>query len=339
MAWLASRHVNNAKNKSHGRKGASDAWSRSRGNEGITLKIIAAVLALLASLLSANPAFAQQPIRIGSKIDTEGSLLGYMILLMLENSGLPTESRIPLGPTKLVRTAITSGAIDIYPEYTGNAAFFFNQESDPVWKSGEAAYQRAKTLDAANNLVWLQPAPANNTWAIAVRADVAKTQKLASLQDFSKWVSGGGKVKLAGSSEFVESAGALPAFQAAYGFKLTSDQLLVLSGGDTAATEQAAAAGTSGVNAAMAYGTDGQLAALGLVVMTDNKNVQLVFEPAPLVRKEVLDAHPQIATILAPVFKSLTLETLQGLNAKIAVDGQDAKSVAAAYLTEKGFFK
>jgi osmoprotectant transport system substrate-binding protein len=301
------------------------------------LKTIATVLAILASLASANTVFAQNPIRIGSKTDTEGSLLGYMILLMLEKNGLPTESRIPLSSSKLVRTAITSGALDIYPEYTGNAAFFFNQESDPVWKSGDAAYQRAKTLDAANNLVWLQPAPANNTWAIAVRADVAKRQKLASLEDFSKWVSGGGNVKLAGSSEFVESAGALPAFQAAYGFKLTSHQLLVLSGGDTTATEQAAAAGTSGVNAAMAYGTDGQLAALGLVVMTDNKNVQLVFQPAPLVRKDVLDAHPQIAPILAPVFKSLTLETLRGLNAKIAVDGQDAKSVAASYLKEKGF--
>ena len=137
----------------------------------------------------------------------------------------------------------------------------------------------------------------------------------------------------------METTGALPAFQAAYGFKLASNQLLVLSGGDTAATEQAAAAGTSGVNAAMAYGTDGQLAGLGLVVMSDNKHVQLVFEPAPLVRKQVLDAFPQIATILAPVFQSLSLETLRGLNAKVAVDGQDAKTVASAYLKEKGFLK
>ncbi len=110
-------------------------------------------------------------------------------------------------------------------------------------------------------------------------------------------------MKIAASSEFTESAGALPAFEKAYGFKISSDQVLVLSGGDTAATEQAAASGTSGVNAAMAYGTDGQLAALGLVVMRDTKNVQLVFEPAPLIRKEVLDAHPEIAGLLAPVFQ------------------------------------
>ena len=303
------------------------------------MSAISRIIVVVAGLLMAVPAQAQEPVKVSSKIDTEGALLGNIILAVLQKNGIPVESKLSLGPTKIVRTAITSGEIDIYPEYTGNAAFFFNQEKDPAWKNAATAYEKARTLDAANKLVWLQPAPANNTWAIAVRKDVAAGQKLASLEDFGKWVSGGGKVKLAGSAEFVESASALPAFQAAYGFKLSSDQLLVLSGGDTAATEQAAAAGTSGVNAAMAYGTDGQLSALGLVVLADTKNVQPVYEPAPVVRKDVLDAYPKIATALAPVFKSLTLETLQGLNAKIAVDGQDAKTVATAYLTEKGFLK
>ncbi|MGT2441073.1 glycine betaine ABC transporter substrate-binding protein OsmF (plasmid) [Bradyrhizobium betae] len=303
------------------------------------MKAVARMMILMLALAMAAPSMAAEPIRIGSKTDTEGSLLGYVILLMLEKGGLPTESRIPLGSSKLVRSALLTGAIDIYPEYTGNAAFFFNQDSDPVWKSADAAYARAKDLDATNKLVWLQPAPANNTWAIAVRADVAKEQNLTTLDDFGRWIAGGGKMKIAASSEFIESAGALPAFETAYGFNISSDQVLVLSGGDTAATEQAAASGTSGVNAAMAYGTDGQLAALGLIVMRDTKNVQLVFEPAPLIRKKVLDAHPEIAGLLAPVFKSLTLETLQQLNARIAVDGEDARSVAKSYLTEKGFLQ
>ena len=89
----------------------------------------------------------------------------------------------------------------------------------------------------------------------------------------------------------------------------------------------------------MTYGTDGQLAALGLVVMTDTKGVQAVYEPAPTVRQATLDKYPQIKDLLDPVFKSLSLETLQTLNAKIAVDGEDAKKVAADYLTEKGFLK
>lgn len=294
---------------------------------------------VLCSLLVAAPAFAQGAVKVGSKIDTEGGLLGTMIVLVLRANGIAVEDKVSLGPTKIVRTAILAGEIDIYPEYTGNAAFFFNQEKDPAWKSAAAAYDKAKSLDAANGLVWLQPAPANNTWAIAVRRDLATAQRLTSLDDFGKWVAGGGKVKLAGSAEFVESPAALPAFQAAYGFKLTSDQLLVLSGGDTAATEQAAASGTSGVNAAMAYGTDGQLAALGLVILEVSKNVQPVYQPAPVVRKAVLDAHPKLAELLAPVFETLTLETLQGLNAKIAVEGQSPKAVATAYLEQKGWLK
>lgn len=288
----------------------------------------------------ATPAAAAgTPITVGSKIDTEGAILGNIIALLLEKNGFDVTDKISLGPTKIVRTALIAGEIDIYPEYTGNAGFFFNQDADQAWKKADTAYQKAKELDAANNLVWLQPAPANNTWAIAVRGDVAKENHLVTLDDFAKWVNDGGKVKLAGSAEFVESPAALPAFQAAYGFKLGSDQLLVLSGGDTAATIKAAAEGTSGVNTAMVYGTDGGIAALDLKVLQDPKGVQAVYEPAPVVRKAVLDKSPEIATILDPAFATLTLETLQGLNAKVQIEGQDARTVAKDYLTEKGFLK
>ena len=303
----------------------------------LALKIAAAALGL--SLIAGPALAAGKTVVVASKIDTEGGLLGNMILQVLDQAGIPTENKIQLGPTKIVRTALLSGEVDIYPEYTGNAGFFFNVPNDPAWKNAAKAYAKAKELDKANNIVWLQPAPANNTWAIAVRKDVAEKNHLKTMEDFGKWVAGGGKVKLAGSAEFVESPAALPGFQKAYGFKLNADQLLVLSGGDTAATEKAAAEQTSGVNAAMAYGTDGQLAALGLVVMTDTKGVQAVYEPAPTIRAATLKEYPQIKDLLDPVFKTLTLETLQTLNAKIAVDGEDAKTVARNYLTEKGFLK
>jgi osmoprotectant transport system substrate-binding protein len=302
------------------------------------LGILAGVMLGVAAAAGSAEAMGDK-IVVASKIDTEGALLGNMIAEVLEHAGLPVENKISLGPTKIVRTAITSGEVDIYPEYTGNAGFFFGVDSDPAWKNAAQAYEKAKSLDAANKIVWLAPAPANNTWAIAVRKDLAEANKLKTMDDFGKWVAGGGKVKLAGSAEFVESPAALPDFQAAYGFKLTADQLLVLSGGDTAATEKAAAEQTSGVNAAMAYGTDGQLAALGLVVLTDTKGVQAVYEPAPTVRAAILDKYPKIKDLLEPVFKSLSLETLQTLNAKIAVEGEDAKKVAHDYLTEKGFLK
>ncbi|MEN3811667.1 glycine betaine ABC transporter substrate-binding protein [Chromobacterium piscinae] len=175
--------------------------------------------ALLAGILLASAAGAADAVRVGSKIDTEGALLGNIIQQVLEAHGVKTEGRLSLGNTKVMRTAIAAGEIDIYPEYTGNGAFFFSDEKNPAWKSAAAGYQRVKQLDYdKNRIVWLAPAAA--------------------------------------SAEFIERPDALPAFQNAYGFKLRQDQLLALAGGDTSATIKAAAEQTSGVNAAMAYGTE-----------------------------------------------------------------------------------
>lgn len=295
-------------------------------------------LALLAAV--SLPSLAAEPVKVGSKIDTEGALLGNLILQVLESHGVSTVNKVQLGTTPVVRGAITSGALDIYPEYTGNGAFFFKDENDPAWKNAKAGYDKVKALDAQKNrLVWLTPAPANNTWTLAVRKDVAEKNKLTSLADLSRYLKDGGTFKLAASAEFIERPDALPAFEKAYDFKLSQDQLLSLAGGDTAVTIKAAAQQTSGVNAAMAYGTDGPVAALGLQTLSDPKGVQPIYAPTPVVREAVLKAYPDIEKWLQPVFASLDEKTLQTLNAKIAVEGLDAKSVAAGYLKEKGWVK
>ncbi|MDD4302922.1 MAG: glycine betaine ABC transporter substrate-binding protein, partial [Sphaerochaeta sp.] len=179
--------------------------------------------------------------------------------------------------------------------------------------------------------------PANNTWAISVRGDLAESESLEILDDLASYVNAGGHFKLATSEEFVSSEAALPSFEKGYGFSLDESQLLVFAGGNTTLTEQAAASGQEGVNAAMAYGTDGQLAALGLKVLTDTKNIQPVYAPSPIIRSEVLEQSPEIATLLEPVYQSLDLETLQLLNSRIAVEGQPARMVAENYLKEKKF--
>ena len=288
--------------------------------------------------LAAGAATAKD-IVVSSKIDTEGGLLGNIIFLALQNAGLPVQDKLQLGGTPIVRDALTSGQIDIYPEYTGNAAFFHNEADSPVWKNAAEGYARAAELDKPAGLTWLTPSPANNTWAIAVRKDVADGGSLKTMSDFGKYVAGGGEVKLAASSEFVTSPAALPAFQTTYGFTLTPEQLVQLSGGDTAATIAAAAQQTSGVNAAMVYGTDGGIAPAGLVVMEDDKAVEPVYQPAPVVRDAVLAEHPQIAEVLNPIFEGLDLVTLQELNGRIQVGGEPANAVAKDYLTQKGILK
>lgn len=296
---------------------------------------------ILAGLLAAFAAGgAAADVVVSSKIDTEGGVLGNIILEVLKADGIPVSDRIQLGATPILREAILQKQVDIYPEYTGNAAFFFNEAENPVWKDAAAAWETARRLDDdANGLVWLAPASANNTWAIAVRGDLAEAEGLRTLSDFGAYAAKGGEVKLAASSEFVTSPAALPAFQKAYGFALTPDQLITLSGGDTAATIAAAARETSGANAAMVYGTDGGIAPAGLVVMEDDKAVQPVYQPAPVIRGEVLQEYPQIAALLALVFAKLDLATLQDLNGRVQVGGEPAATVAHAFLTDAGLLK
>ncbi|GAA5171883.1 glycine betaine ABC transporter substrate-binding protein OsmF [Modicisalibacter zincidurans] len=288
--------------------------------------------------LTLGQVMAADPLRVASKVDTEGALLGNMLIALLEDAGYPVENKLQLGPTNIVRTALLEGEIDLYPEYTGNGAFFSNTTDDKAWKDAEAGYRKVRDWDREKNgIVWLEPAPANNTWAIAVKQSLAEKNDLSSMADFSQWVNDGGGVKLAASAEFVESQAALPSFQEAYGFTLSQDQLLVLSGGNTAATIRAAAEGTSGTNAAMVYGTDGAIKPAGLKVMEDTQGVQMVYEPTVAMREQVLEANPQLPELFEPVLASLDRETLQELNSKIQVDGLPAKQVARDYLEANGF--
>ena len=311
-----------------------------------------AAFAAIALLAACSPAKAPSgastapvekgPIRVGSKIDVEGPILGQIILQTLEANGFKVEDLTRTGATKVVRQALLDGQIDAYPEYTANAVLVFHgdQKVDPsVLQSADKTYQTAKTEDAAVGVTWLKPAPANNTWAVALPKKFADQNKIASLADLATYVNGGGTFKIVGSQEFFTSDVAFPAFEKAYGFTVKPAQEIALATGDTAVTEKAAATGAQGANAAMAYGTDGTLAALDMVVLEDPRGAQPIYQPAPTFRSEVIKKYPEIPGILDPVFAKLDLPTLQKLNKEVAVDGKDAKTVATAWLSSEGIVK
>src|SRR6188768_3819683 len=159
----------------------------------LTTKLLSAVAALAITVTA-----AQAQVVVSSKIDTVGGVLGNIIKQVLEANDIAVTDRIQLGGTPIVREAITAGEIDIYPEYTGNAAFFFEKADDPLWNNAESAYAEAAKLDYdANKIVWLSPSPANNTWAVAIRNDVAEANKLTTFTEFGAYVAGGGEIKLA----------------------------------------------------------------------------------------------------------------------------------------------
>ncbi len=309
----------------------------------VTLALVACTSTGTGTSTSTTPAAAKGPIVVGSKIDTEGAILGQVIIQVLESNGFKVTDKTRTGATDVVRKALLSGQIDIYPEYTANAILVFNKDavgSDPtVLSSADKTYQAAKTLDAANGVVWLAAAPANNTWAVGLPKAFADANNLKSMTDWAAYINKGGTVKIVGSQEFFTSPAAMPAFEKAYGFKLTPAQTVALATGDTAVTEKAASQGTDGANGAMVYGTDGTIAALNLVVLADPKAAQPVYQPAPTVRKAIYAKYPELATILDPVFAKLDLTTLQTLNGDVAVGGKDAKTVAGDWLKAQGLLK
>src|SRR5271155_3183375 len=128
---------------------------------------------------------AQAAVVVSSKLSSESAMLSQMVRLLLNANGIPTIDRTRIGATPVVRKALLTGEIDLYVEYTGNAGFFFNDVANPAWKSLESGYQRGAKLDYdANQIVWLTPARANNTWALAVRDDVAAANHLQTMSDF-----------------------------------------------------------------------------------------------------------------------------------------------------------
>jgi osmoprotectant transport system substrate-binding protein len=296
------------------------------------------VKALCAAVLWAllTPAPLQAAVVVSSKLSSESVMIGQMIRLLLNAHGIATVDRTTLGATPVVRKALLAGEIDIYIEYTGNAGFFFNRPADPAWKDLQRGYALGAQLDyAANRIVWLTPANASNSWALAVREDVAEANRLHTMSDFARWVAAGGKAMLACSAEFA-NAGTLRSLQQTYGFKLRPEQLIVLAGGETSATIGAAAARTNGVNTAMVYGTDGGIVAANLRILQDDRHDQPVYAPVPTIREAALKAQPQIARVLRPLMASFDTATLQRLNARVQVDGESAESVAADYLKAKG---
>ena len=291
------------------------------------------------SSTSGATAAQKGPIVVGSKIDTEGKLLGAIIIAKLKDAGFTVTDKTQTGTTDVVRKALLNKEIDIYPEYTGSGLIFFKNQDPAVYKDGEKGYQADLKNDAANGIVWLEPARANNTWALAVKKDFAAANNLKTMSDLAAYAKAGKPMKVAASDEFFNNPDAWPAFAKAYGFDIPKASRIVLSGGDTSQTEKAVADGTNGVNIGMAYGTDGALAQLGLVVLTDDKSAQLVYWPTPTIRKEVLDKNPEIATLLKPVFDALTIQKLQELNGRLQANGEAADVVAQDFLKTNGFLK
>lgn len=287
-----------------------------------------------------EPAAKEGPtVKVASLLDSEGVVLGSMVIKMLESEGIKTEDKTKFGTPDVVRKALLAGDVDASIDYTGSGQYYVGPEGDPLWKDPVKGYEQIKAEDAKNGLAWLTPSPANNGEYLAVTKEFADANKLVTMEDFAKFVNGGGTVKLIGDQSWMDNPAGLKAYETNYGFALKSDQKIGLSNGVTAQFIEAVVKGTDGANVAEVYATDGGLAEQGLVVLADSKNTPPVYAPTPVFRSQIVSAYPEIDSILAPIFQSLTTEKLQQLNREVAFGGKDGATVAEEYLKANGFLK
>jgi osmoprotectant transport system substrate-binding protein len=292
-----------------------------------------------ASEQGAKPAL-QGPVRVGSKPDGESLLLAEIIMQTLRYHGFNAVDKSSTGGTAEVRQALRKKEIDIYPEYTSVGLTEFHKELkvDRSTLTSVTLFETVKKADDSLGVRWLWQAPANSAPCIAVNKTMASTYRLSTVADLAAYVKRGGEFKVAGAKPFFDTAGAMPTFERAYGFKLTPAQRLAMADDPTASADPGVAA-ANGVNAWIVYGTDPALVGTELVVLADTKEAQLASQPAPVLRTEVLDKWGEIRVWLSPVYARLDSATLRRLNKQVTVDGKDPKVVAGAWLKTMGFVK
>lgn len=290
-----------------------------------------AVAALAATALVAGtqgPAFAQdEPIKIGFPNQTEHAMLGYMAALIVEKKlGLTVELAANLGGTAIGQQAILSGAIDIYPDYTGDALANVLKE-EPITDPAKAYERVASQFKEKYDITWLAPTKFNNTYALALKKDKAEELQISTISGLEKHAADwtlGSSVEFAG-----RPLDGYPGMATAYGFKFGSIKPM-----DIGLMYTSIDAGQ--VDVIVAFATDARIEKVGLKVVDDDKHFFPAYNAAITIRNEVLEAHPEIADAINSVLSNLDNETQTKLNARADIDNIPVDKVAEDYLKEIG---
>ena len=291
------------------------------------MKISTGLLGIVAALaLSAGAAAAQ--VVVSSKIDTEGGVLGNIILAVLEGERHPRHRSHPARrhARRAARRSRPARSTSI-PNIPAMPRSSSRRADDPVWKDAAKGYAAAKQLDYdANKIVWLTPSPANNTWAIAVRKDVADANKLVTLSDFGRYVDRrrqGGARGLVRVRQFGRRPAGLPADLRVHAETRPADHPVGRRHGSDHRGRGQPDQRRQCRDGLWHRRRDRPLRALWSWRTTRASSRSI--SRRPIIREAVLKQYPQIETLLQPVFAKLDLVTLQELNARVQVGGEPAK--------------
>lgn len=266
---------------------------------------------------------------VGAKDFSEQFLLAHITAQLLNAHGADVEANTKLVGSANVRQALENDEFLGYWEYTGTSWITYNGNTAPV-QGAEEQFEATKEADAAHGIAWLDPAPLNNTYAFAIRADKAEELGVETLSDVAALPAE--EQTFCIESEFSTRDDGWPGLKEAYGIDVPDSNVALL---DTGVIYTATEKGDD-CNFGEVFQTDGRIPALDLVVMEDDLEFFPVYQAGFTLKQSTLDEYPDIADIVAEVSALLTTEEMQELNALVDVDGEDPEDVAIDWLTEQG---
>jgi osmoprotectant transport system substrate-binding protein len=271
-------------------------------------------------------------IKVGSKEFDEQLLLGQIAIAALQAAGADPVDKTNITGSDNVRKALTTGAIDLYWEYTGTAWVSYLKHTTPVAGAAQQ-YAAVKKGDVANNVTWWARSPSNDTFAIAEKQTTAAKYGTKSLSDYAALAKKNpSAASMCVDSEFANRDDGFPGVQKAYGFSLPKAQEHLV---DIAVIFTGISKGTC--NFGVVTSTDGRIPAQKLQVLVDDKHFFPVYNPAISIRSAVAKKYPQLEQVFAPIATKLDTATLTELNKKVSVDGEKPATVARDWLKSEGF--
>jgi len=297
----------------------------------ILVPLLLALLTMLSAIAcnTGSTGDGSTAIKVGSKDFTEQFILGEMYALVLEDNGFQVERKLNLGGTPVAQASLESGQIDLYPEYTGTALMTVLKQ--PANSNQKQVFDTvSKTYKEKFNLVWLEPAPMNNTQALAMTQEASQKYGIKTI---SQMVAKASQLTLIGAPEFEAREDGLPGLRKTYGdFKLKK-----FIPADLGLRYKTLTTGQADV--AVAAGTDGEISAFNLVVLEDDKKLFPPYQVAPVVRQETLDKNSGIRDALNALAPKLTNETMQRLNYEVSGKQREPAEVAKEFLTKEALLK
>lgn len=282
------------------------------------------------------PSLEGTTVRVTSKEFTEQLVLGKIAVLALTAAGADVTDQTNVQGSVNARASLIRGDADLMWEYTGTGWVTYLGQSKPI-PDATQQYDAVRDLDLRENgIVWLPPAPLNNSYTIGVTRATAEKYGLKTMSDMTK-IPVGQRTYCVDHETFGRDdgfLGMLKGYGLQYGKDVPAGNVKRVSVG---VLYNAVASGQCAM--AMVTTTDGRVKALDLVLLEDDRHFFPRYNAAVTMRRRLADAHPEIARIFAPISAKLTDDVIRGLNAKVDVDGGVPVLVARDWLRSQGFVK